>query len=126
MTLHTIRTEDAPVPGPTAPLAQGVRKGPILQVSGRLPLDPRTGAAVGRTVAEQTAQALRNVTAVLTAGGAGLQDVVMLRVCLTAGCTPTWSMTRSAVSTTEGYPAASANVSPSGIRAQAKSTANSA
>jgi hypothetical protein len=42
------------------------------------------------------------------------------------GRTPTSRMIRSAVSTTEGYPAASSNVRPSGIRAQARSTANSA
>ncbi|MFE7974551.1 RidA family protein [Streptomyces shenzhenensis] len=35
---------------------------------------------VGTTVAQQTAQTLRNVIAVLKAGGAGLEDVVMLRV----------------------------------------------
>lgn len=47
------------------------------------PLDPDTGEVIGTTVAEQTTQTLRNVTAVLKAGGAGLEDVVMLRVYLT-------------------------------------------
>ncbi|MEV0388406.1 Rid family hydrolase [Nonomuraea sp. NPDC050643] len=61
------------------PLSQGIRKGPVLQVSGQFPLDPDTGEVVGATAAEQTAQTLRNVTAVLEAGGAGLEDVVMLR-----------------------------------------------
>ncbi|MFE9859156.1 RidA family protein [Streptomyces sp. NPDC005780] len=76
-----ITTENAPTPA--APLAQGIRKGPILQVSGQLPFDPATGAVVGTTVAEQTTQTLRNVTAVLKAADAGLEDVVMLRVYLT-------------------------------------------
>ncbi|MEU9215816.1 Rid family detoxifying hydrolase [Streptomyces sp. NPDC048376] len=76
-----ITTETAPVPA--APLSQGIRKGSILQVSGQLPFDPATGAVVGTTVAEQTTQTLRNVTAVLKAAGAGLEDVVMLRVYLT-------------------------------------------
>ncbi|MFD0313050.1 RidA family protein [Streptomyces flavalbus] len=82
MTRTVITTEHAPtLPG--APLSQGIRKGPFLQVSGQLPLDPDTGAVVGTTVAEQTAQTLRNVTAVLKAGGAALEDVIMLRVHLT-------------------------------------------
>ncbi|MFH8610565.1 RidA family protein [Streptomyces sp. NPDC018029] len=81
MTRTIITTENAPTL--PAPLSQGIRKGPILQVSGRLPFDPETGEVVGTTVAEQTAQTLRNVTAVLKAAGAGLADVVMLRVYLT-------------------------------------------
>ncbi|AQS71496.1 RidA family protein [Streptomyces pactum] len=81
MTGTVISTENAPTL--PAPLSQGIRKGPILQVSGQLPFDPATGDVVGTTVAEQTAQTLRNVTAVLQAAGAGLEDVVMLRVYLT-------------------------------------------
>ncbi|MEV0403153.1 Rid family detoxifying hydrolase [Actinoallomurus sp. NPDC050550] len=81
MTRTVITTENAPALA--APLSQGIRKGPVLQVSGQLPLDPDTGQVVGTTVAEQTTQALRNVTAVLKAGGADLEDVVMLRVYLT-------------------------------------------
>ncbi|MFD1147404.1 RidA family protein [Saccharothrix hoggarensis] len=70
-------------PTPVAAFSQGVRKGPILQVAGQVAFDPATGAVVGDTVAEQTRQALRNVVAVLEAGGASLADVVMLRVYLT-------------------------------------------
>ncbi|MFI6359591.1 RidA family protein [Streptomyces sp. NPDC050743] len=81
MTRTVITTENAP--SLPAPLSQGIRKGPVLQVSGQLPFDPDTGEVVGTTVAEQTAQVLRNVTAVLKAAGAGLGDVVMLRVYLT-------------------------------------------
>ncbi|MEU6349190.1 Rid family hydrolase [Streptomyces sp. NPDC047072] len=81
MTRTVITTEHAP--SLPAPLSQGIRKGPVLQVSGQLPFDPTTGEVVGTTVAEQTAQVLRNVTAVLKAAGAGLEDVVMLRVYLT-------------------------------------------
>ncbi|MEU5753082.1 Rid family hydrolase [Streptomyces sp. NPDC047829] len=76
-----ITTENAPTPA--APLSQGILKGPILQVSGQLPFDPVTGAVVGTTVAEQTTQTQRDVTAVLKAAGAGPKDVVMLRAYLT-------------------------------------------
>ncbi|GGP02229.1 RidA family protein [Nonomuraea glycinis] len=81
MTRTVISTENAPILG--APLSQGIRKGPILQVSGQLPFDPDTGEVAGVTVADQTAQTLRNVDAVLKAAGAGWEDVVMLRVYLT-------------------------------------------
>ncbi|MFE6030392.1 RidA family protein [Streptomyces niveus] len=81
MSRTVITTSNAPAL--QAPLSQGVRKGPVLAVSGQLPLDPGTGAVVGTTVAEQTAQALRNVTAVLKAAGASMEDVIMLRVYLT-------------------------------------------
>ncbi|MGW1624873.1 Rid family hydrolase [Streptomyces sp. NPDC002172] len=63
--------------------SQGIREGPVLQISGQLPFDPDTGDAVGTSVAEQTTQVLRDVTAALKAAGAGLDDVVMLRVYLT-------------------------------------------
>src|SRR5690349_25020831 len=81
MTRTVISTDNAPAL--PAPLSQGIRKGSVLQVSGQLPFDPATGDVVGTTVAEQTTQTLRNVTAVLKAGGADLHDVVMLRVYLT-------------------------------------------
>jgi enamine deaminase RidA (YjgF/YER057c/UK114 family) len=55
-----ITTENAPTPA--APLSQGIRMGPILQVSGQLPFDPATGVVVGTTVAEQTTQTLQSWT----------------------------------------------------------------
>jgi len=69
-----------PVP---VPLSPGLRKGNILQVAGQIPADPATGEIVGGTVAEQTAQSMRNVLAVLEAGGATIDDVVMFRIYLT-------------------------------------------
>ncbi|GAA2831280.1 MULTISPECIES: RidA family protein [Crossiella] len=76
-----IRTANAPTP--VANFSQGVRKGNILQVAGQVAFDPATGAIVGDTVAEQTRQTLKNVAAVLEAGGASFDDVVMFRVFLT-------------------------------------------
>lgn len=76
-----IRTDDAPKP--VAKFSQAVRKGNILQVAGQVAFDPATGAVVGDTVAEQTKQTLANLAAVLEAAGAGVDDVVMMRVYLT-------------------------------------------
>jgi 2-iminobutanoate/2-iminopropanoate deaminase len=81
MTKTEIRTDGAP--RPVASFSQGVRKGNILQVAGQVGVDPETGGVVGSTVAEQTRQAMRNVAAVLSAGGATMDDIVMLRVYLT-------------------------------------------
>lgn len=62
---------------------QGIRKGNVLQVSGQGAADPATGAYVGLgDVRAQTRRTLANVLAVLTAGGASVEDVVMFRVYL--------------------------------------------
>ncbi|MEZ0166562.1 RidA family protein [Kineococcus sp. LSe6-4] len=77
-----VRTTEAPAPAHT--FSQGVRKGPLLQVSGQGPVDPATGEYLHPgDVRAQTSLTLRNVEAVLRAGGAGLEDVVVLRVYLT-------------------------------------------
>lgn len=76
-----IRTDQAPTP--VAAFAQGVRAGNILQVAGQVGIDPATGQVVGPTVTEQARQTLANIAAVLAAGGASIDDVVMMRVYLT-------------------------------------------
>ncbi|MFF4404058.1 RidA family protein [Streptomyces sp. NPDC001262] len=72
---------------PPAKFSHGVRKGNILQVAGQvgfLPTkDGQPPAVAGPTLREQTVQTLANVQAVLEAGGASWEDVVMLRVYLT-------------------------------------------
>ncbi|GAA3613269.1 RidA family protein [Microlunatus ginsengisoli] len=77
-----VTTDQAPAPAHT--FSQGVRRGPILQVSGQGPVDPATGAYLhAGDVRAQTQRTLANVEAVLAAGGATFDDVVMLRVYLT-------------------------------------------
>lgn len=72
-------------PSPAHMFSQGVRAGALLQVSGQGPVDPSTGAYVfPGDVAAQTERTLANVEAVLIAGGASFDDVVMLRVYLAA------------------------------------------
>jgi reactive intermediate/imine deaminase len=80
---NVISTSAAPTPPAGVPLSQGIRKGNVLQVSGQTPVDPATGSLVEGGVAAHTEQCLRNVMAVLEAGGGSLADVVMLRVYLT-------------------------------------------
>lgn len=72
---------------PPAKFSHGVRKGNILQVAGQVGFrpaekgEPPTPAGPG--LAEQTRQTFANVQAVLTAGGATWEDVLMVRVHLT-------------------------------------------
>jgi reactive intermediate/imine deaminase len=77
-----ITTTEAPAPAHT--FSQGVRRGPILQVSGQGPVDPTSGAYLHPgDVAAQTTRTLANVEAVLAASGASFEQVIMLRVYLT-------------------------------------------
>ena len=71
-----VLTDHAPAPAHT--FSQGVRKGSLLQVSGQGAVDPATG-----DVRVQTRRTLQNVRAVLEAGGAGVEDVLMFRAYLT-------------------------------------------
>ena len=77
-----VSTTDAPPPMPV--FSQGVRKGNILQVSGQGSVDPASGDFVfAGDVKGQTTRVLQNIEAILKAGGASIDDVVMLRVYLT-------------------------------------------
>lgn len=77
-----VSTTGAPAPAHT--FSQGVRRGPFLQVSGQGPVDPATGEYVHEgDVAAQTVRTLQNIEAILEAGGASFDDVMMLRVYLT-------------------------------------------
>ena len=77
-----VRTTEAPAPAHA--FSQGVYGGGLLQVSGQGAVDPATGEYVGAgDVAAQTLRTLRNVRAVLLAGGADVADVLMFRVYLT-------------------------------------------
>ncbi len=73
MPKQVITTDKAPVPG--GAYSQSVRAGDFIYVAGTVGKNAATGT-MGETVAEQTAQTLDNITAILAAGGATLDDVV--------------------------------------------------
>src|SRR5262245_401862 len=54
----------------------------LIFVSGQGATDPATGKLAGTTVAQQTEQCLKNVQAILEAGGSSLQHVLRYGVCL--------------------------------------------
>jgi 2-iminobutanoate/2-iminopropanoate deaminase len=64
------------MPPAIGPYSAGVRAGDLLFVSGQAGLDPATGQPAGPTLREQARQAMRNVEAVLRAGGSRPELVV--------------------------------------------------
>jgi 2-iminobutanoate/2-iminopropanoate deaminase len=68
------------VPVAIGPYSAGVRAGDFLYVSGQPGTDPETGEAAGPTIADQARQAMRNVEAVLRAGGSSPELVVNVTV----------------------------------------------
>ena len=82
-----IASPDAPTTGFTdkatpSPLAQAIRAGNLLFVSGQGPLDPKTREVVSTDIREQTRQTLTNLRSVLTAAGLDFTHVVNMRVVL--------------------------------------------
>ncbi|MGX1096191.1 RidA family protein [Amorphus sp. MBR-141] len=87
MPKEIIQSKNAPVTGFTdqtkpSPLAQAIKAGDFLYVSGQGPLDPETKQVVSDDIREQTLRTLQNLTNVLDAGGATMEHVINMRVCL--------------------------------------------
>jgi 2-iminobutanoate/2-iminopropanoate deaminase len=77
-----VRTERAPAPFQGAPYNQAVKTGGLVFVAGQLGLQPGANEMVGATIAEQTEQAMRNLTAILEEAGSGLEKLVKTTVFL--------------------------------------------
>jgi 2-iminobutanoate/2-iminopropanoate deaminase len=87
MPKQIITSPDAPTTGFTdkgtpSPLAQAIRAGNLLFVSGQGPLDPKTREVVSTDIRAQTRQTLSNLGGVLSAAGLSLANVVNMRVVL--------------------------------------------
>jgi 2-iminobutanoate/2-iminopropanoate deaminase len=67
---------------PSSLYSQAVVCGGLVFVSGTAPTDPASGAIVGATIQQQTAQSLRNISAILAAAGSSLAKVVSATVIL--------------------------------------------
>lgn len=75
-----IKTDKAPVP--IAPYSQGIKANGFLFVSGQIGLNPATRKLVeGGTEAEAT-QIMENIRAILSAGGAKMEDIISTTVYL--------------------------------------------
>lgn len=71
---EVVHTDGAPDPGGS--YSQGRVVAGVLYTAGMGPHDPTTGTIIGSTIEEQTAQVMKNLSAVLVAAGLTLADVV--------------------------------------------------
>lgn len=76
-----INTTNAPAA--IGPYVQAVTTGKFIFTSGQLPLSPATGEFAGPDAASQARCCLENLSAVLTAGGAGLGRIIKTTIFLT-------------------------------------------
>ena len=77
MTKDVIHSPDAPAA--IGPYSQAIRAGNTVYLSGQIGLDPKTGTMVAGLEA-QARQVFRNLRAIATAAGGGLDDVVKLSI----------------------------------------------
>jgi 2-iminobutanoate/2-iminopropanoate deaminase len=75
-----IHTEQAPKA--IGPYSQAIRANGLIFASGQIPINPETGQFVAGGIAEQTEQAIKNLSRVLEAAGSGLNRVVKTTVFL--------------------------------------------
>ncbi len=81
MTRNAVHSDDAPKA--IGPYSQAIKAGSLLFCSGQIPLDPKSGEMVGASdVREQSRQVMRNLEAVLKAGGASFASVVKTTIYL--------------------------------------------
>ncbi len=76
--------QSASAPAAIGPYSQAQKVGNLLFCSGQIALDPKSMQMVGETAAAQAEQVLKNLAAVLAAGGAGMQSVVRTTIYLVA------------------------------------------
>lgn len=80
MKLEPVHSPQAPAA--IGPYSQAIKVGSLLFCSGQIALDPATTQLVGKTAAEQADQVLKNLGAVLAAGGASFAHVARTTIYL--------------------------------------------
>jgi len=84
MSRQIIETDAAPKAIGPYSQAVAVPAGRMVFLSGQIPLDPKSGEIVGPgSVAQQTEQVMKNLSAVLAAAGLGFEHVVRCGIFLT-------------------------------------------
>ena len=76
--MKKIQTDKAP--NPAGHYSQAVVHNGMVFVSGQIPIDPLTGEKINGPIEEQTAQVLKNLTAILEASGSSLAQVLKVTV----------------------------------------------
>jgi 2-iminobutanoate/2-iminopropanoate deaminase len=80
MTRKIITSSHAPEP--IGPYSQAIQFGNLLFTSGQIAIDPNTSELILGNIAEQTKQVLKNLAAVLAAGGASPDTVLKTTIYL--------------------------------------------
>ena len=75
-------TAQSPAAAAALPFSPMVKAGNFIFVSGNIGIDPATGQLAGAEIAAQTAQALKNIEALLKTSGSGMNEVVKTTVFL--------------------------------------------
>ena len=70
------KTETNRAPAAVGPYSQAISANDIVYTSGQLPIDPVTGRIESNDIAGQTSQAIKNLSAVLSAAGSSLDKVL--------------------------------------------------
>lgn len=76
-----INTDKAPAA--IGPYSQAIKAGDFIYTSGQIPIDPSSGALVSGDIKAQAEQSLKNLKAVLEAGGFAMSDVIKTTVFIT-------------------------------------------
>jgi 2-iminobutanoate/2-iminopropanoate deaminase len=77
---HIIETDQAPAA--IGPYSQAIRIGDFVYTSGQIALDPKSGQLRAGEIEEETEQTIKNITAILQAGGLNLENVIKTTVYL--------------------------------------------
>lgn len=70
-------------PAAIGPYSQAIACGPLVFISGQLPIDPATGKLIEAPIADRTRQVLRNIEAIATAAGGELAGIAKTTIFLT-------------------------------------------
>jgi 2-iminobutanoate/2-iminopropanoate deaminase len=79
---QVVRTERAPGPFQGAPYNQAIRVGDLVFVAGQLGVQLGSGELAGPSVADQTHQIMKNMSAILEAAGSSLDRLVKTTIYL--------------------------------------------
>jgi 2-iminobutanoate/2-iminopropanoate deaminase len=80
-TLEQVHSDSAPAA--IGPYSQAIKAGPLVFLSGQIPLDPKSMEIVSDDVAAQTHQVFKNLIAVADAAGGSLSNAAKLTIYLT-------------------------------------------
>jgi 2-iminobutanoate/2-iminopropanoate deaminase len=75
-----IHTPNAPAP--IGPYSQAVQTGPLLFISGQIPINPATGNVDATDIAAETHQVMKNLKAILSAASLDFSQVVKTTILL--------------------------------------------